>query len=131
MPTIAERAADEPGAAARARQVTREQVLMVFRQLPAGIGITTLGLAWLANDAAEQRVRAAVSWLMLGGLVELAGEYRRRDRRGRAYRAKLYRWTGREDISRVARDETERRVAADCDRELTTLAAAWLSRRWS
>ncbi len=58
--------------------IDRARVLGAFRQLPEGVGITTLGLAWLVQ-CAEYRVRAAVSWLMLGGLVEPAGEHRRRD----------------------------------------------------
>lgn len=111
--------------------MTRERVLLAFRELPQGIAITTLGLAWLVGCIEEHRVRAAVSWLCLGGLVELAGEHRRRDRRGRSYRARLYRWTGREEIRRVARDEGERRVTLERDQDMTALAASWLSRRWA
>lgn len=110
--------------------IDRERVLAAFRELPPGVGITTLGLAWLAGCADEHRVRAAVSWLMLGGLVEEAGRHPRRDRRGRAYGARLYRWTGREEIRRVPqsgrarRFEAEQELTADC----ATLALAWLSR---
>lgn len=109
--------------------VTRQQVIDAFRTLPAGTAISTLGLAWLIGCIEEYRVRAAVSWLALGGLVELAGEHRRRDRRGRAYACRLYRWTGREQVRPVPRDVSSRRVAAE--REVQSLAASWLSRRWA
>jgi len=109
------------------KTIDRQKVLDAFRELPEGVAISTLGLAWLAC-ARECRVRAAVSWLALGGLVEQAGEHWRRDRGGRAYRAKLYRWTGRKVIRRVARDESERRAVAEQD--VAALAASWLSRRW-
>jgi hypothetical protein len=115
---------------AEAQQVTREKILEAWRALPEGCGITTLGLAWLAGCTEEHRVRAAVSWLLLGGLVELAGDHWRRDRRGRLYRTRLYRWTGREDIRRVARDEEKRRSEAEVAQDLQKLAASWLSRRW-
>lgn len=108
--------------------MTRELVLRAFQELPPGVGITTLGLAWLCGCAGEHRVRAAVSWLLLGGLVEAAGDHWRRDCRGRAYRARLYRWTGRAEIRRVARDEIERR--GSLEREAAALASSWLSRRW-
>lgn len=107
--------------------IDRRQVLDAFRELPEGVAISTLGLAWLAC-ARECRVRAAVSWLALGGLVEEAGEHWRRDRRGRAYRAKLYRWTGKDGIRRVSRDGDERR--AEAEQDIAALAASWLSRRW-
>jgi hypothetical protein len=109
--------------------VTRERVLAAFQALPDGVAISTLGLAWLIGCGEEYRVRAAVSWLTLGGLVELAGEHRRRDRRGRAYACRLYRWTGRAQVRPVARDPASRRGAAE--REVQSLAAAWLSRRWA
>jgi hypothetical protein len=123
--------ADETAKGGGEVTMTRELVLRAFQDLPPGVAITTMGLAWLAGCAEEYRVRAAVSWLMLGGLVEQAGEHWRRDRRGRAYRAKLYRWTGRADIRRVARDEDERRLLAARDPDATALAMAWLSRRWA
>lgn len=109
--------------------VTRERVLEAFRKVPPETGITTLGLAWLLGNLEEHRIRAAVSWLLLGGLVELAGMHVRRDRRGRAYRAKLYRWSGREEIKRLRRNEEERRAAAESDCQ--AMAASWLSRRWA
>jgi hypothetical protein len=110
--------------------ITRSRVLAAFRELPEGAAITTLGLAWLAGCADEHRVRAAVSWLMLGGLVEDAGTHRRRDRRGRAYACHLYRWTGREDIRRVPQDPQARRFKAEQEQvaDTTSLALAWLSR---
>ena len=109
--------------------VTRERVIGAFKALPAGVAISTLGLAWVLGCGAEHRIRAAVSWLALGGLVEPAGEHPRRDRRGRVYLARLYRWSGREEIRRVPRDGASRRQEAE--RDLQSLAASWLSRRWA
>lgn len=109
--------------------VTRERVIDAFKALPPGVAISTLGLAWLLGCLDEHRIRAAVSWLALGGLVELAGAHPRRDRRGRAYQARLYRWSGREEIRRVPRDESSRRGAAE--RDVQALACSWLSRRWA
>lgn len=107
--------------------ITRGRVIAAFRALPPEEGITTLGLAWMLG-CPEYPVRAAVSWLALGGLVAVAGEHMRRDRRGKRYGTRLYRWTGREDIQRVARDETQRRCQAE--QPVQALAAQWLSRRW-
>lgn len=109
--------------------ITRAAVLDAFRALPEGTAISTLGLAWLAC-ARECRVRAAVSWLTLGGLVEEAGEHWRRDRRGRAYSCQLYRWTGREGISRVPQDPQARRFEREQAQQadISALALAWLSR---
>ncbi|MBK8638616.1 MAG: hypothetical protein IPN92_10125 [Chromatiaceae bacterium] len=109
--------------------ITRRAVLNAFQELPEGVGITTLGLAWLCGCPGEHRVRAAVSWLCLGGLVELAGDHWRRDCRGRAYRARLYRWTGRAEIRRVAQDPEARRFERDqASDDCAALALAWLSR---
>ena len=110
--------------------VTRARVLQAFQALPPGVAITTLGLAWLANCADEHRVRAAVSWLMLGGLVEEAGRHPRRDRRGKAYGARLYRWTGRDEVRRVPQDRQARRFVVEQEQVADTvaLAMAWLSR---
>lgn len=108
-------------------RTTRARVLAAFKALPPEVGITTLGLAWML-DCPEYPVRAAVSWLALGGLVELAGEHRRRDHRGKRYGAKLYRWTGREAIQRVAQNPEARRIVREQDTQ--QLAAAWLSRKW-
>ena len=82
----------------------------------------------LANalDTDEYRVRAAVSWLRLGRLVEHAGSVTRMDHVGRPYRAICYRWTGRSDIQRVPRDPDVRRAAL----EQPIPASAWLSRAW-
>ena len=109
--------------------IDRARGLGAFRQLPEGVGITTLGLAWLVQ-CAEYRVRAAVSWLMLGGLVEPAGEHRRRDQRGRIYRTRLYRWTGQERITRGPQDREARRVSREQEQvaDTSALALAWLSR---
>lgn len=108
---------------------TRERVLEAFRVLPEGTAISSLGLAWLCG-CAEAQARAAVSWLTLGGLVELAGEHPRRDRRGRLYRARLYRWRGRDTIRRVPHDRRARRfeVEQDVQVDVSALALAWLSR---
>ena len=101
-----------------------------FRALPPGVAISTLGLAWLVGCIEEHRIRAAVSWLTLGGLVELAGEHPRRDRRGRRFRVRLYRWTGREAITRVRHSLEDRRREREIDQRADTvsLAMAWLSR---
>ncbi len=107
--------------------ITRGRVIAAFRALPPDAGITTLGLAGLL-DCPEYPVRAAGRWLALGGLVTVAGEHVRRDGRGKRYGARIYRWTGREDIQRVARDETQRRCQAE--QPVQALAAQWLSRRW-
>jgi hypothetical protein len=111
-------------------QITRARVIDAFRALPVGTAISTLGLAWLIGCIEEYRVRAAVSWLALGGLVELAGEHRRRDRRGRAYTCRLYRWTGREEVRRVPHDPRARRFEVEQEQraDVGALALAWLSR---
>jgi hypothetical protein len=110
--------------------IDRQRVLDAFKALPPGVGITTLGLAWLVGCIQEYRVRAAVSWLALGGLVEEAGQHWRRDRGGRSYRAKLYRWTGRAEIRRVPQDIRARRFEAEQAQQadIAALALAWLSR---
>lgn len=80
-------------------------------------------------ECPEYPVRAAVSWLTLGGLVEVAGDHTRKDKRGKRYRARLYRWTGREDIRRVPRDPDDRRRDLEqVQVDLASLALAWLSR---
>lgn len=110
-------------------QVTRAGVLQAFKAVPAGAEISTTGLAWLCG-CDEHRIRAAVSWLALGGIIELAGKYPRRDRRGRTYRARLYRWSGREEIARVPRDAEDRRRVRELEQQgdAMSLAMAWLSR---
>ena len=110
--------------------MTREQVIRAFRALPPGTAISTLGLAWLIGCIEEHRIRAAVSWLTLGGLVELAGEHPRRDRRGRRFQVRLYRWTGREAITRVRhRPEDRRREREEAAQvDVGAMALAWLSR---
>jgi hypothetical protein len=109
--------------------VTRQRVIDAFRSLPPGTAISTLGLAWLVG-CTEHRIRAAVSWLALGGLVEPAGEHPRRDRRGRAYLARLYRWSGREEIRRVRHRPEDRRRERDeaAQVDVGALALAWLAR---
>ena len=108
---------------------TRERILEAFKALPPGVAISTIGLAWLCG-CGEAQARAAVAWLTLGGLVELAGSHPRRDRRGRAYRARLYRWSGREGIRRVPHDRRARRFESEQDAQVdvAALALAWLSR---
>ena len=111
-------------------RVTREQVILAFRALPPGTAISTLGLSWLIGCIEEHRIRAAVSWLALGGLVELAGEHPRRDRRGRRFRVRLYRWTGREAITRVRHRPEDRRREREAvtQVDIGAMALAWLSR---
>lgn len=108
---------------------TRERVLEAFRVLPEGTAISSLGLAWLCG-CAEAQARAAVSWLTLGGLVELAGEHPRRDRRGRRFQVRLYRWTGREAITRVRHRPEDRRREREAvtQVDIGAMALAWLSR---
>ena len=110
--------------------ITRQRVIDAFKALPEGVAISTLGLSWLVGSIEEHRVRAAVAWLALGGLVELAGEHRRRDRRGRSYACRLYRWSGREGIRRVPHDRRARRfeVEQEAQVDVAALALAWLSR---
>ena len=101
-----------------------------FRALPPGVAISTLGLAWLVGCIEEHRIRAAVSWLALGGLVELAGEHPRRDRRGRSYVCRLYRWSGQEEIRRVRHRAEDRRREREQEQlaDVGALAMNWLSR---
>ncbi len=109
------------------RFTTRSRVLAAFKVLPPDAGITTLGLAWCLG-CPEVAVRAAVAWLVLGGLAELAGEHTRRDRRGKKYGARLYRWTGRATVARVPQDPEARRFVREQAPDLQALAASWLSR---
>jgi hypothetical protein len=108
-------------------RITRSRVLEAFAALPPEAAITTLGIAWLLNTQ-EHRVRAAVSWLTLGGVLEVAGEWRRKNPRGEYYGAALYRWNGEREIRRVPQDRTARRFSREQD--VQTLAASWLSRKW-
>lgn len=89
--------------------VSREDVLNVFRLLPDGSEITTQGIVFLLTHmnktVTERQVRACISWLMLGGLIEETGRTLRRDVSGQLYRAKLYRWTGCVEVRRVHRAE--------------------------
>lgn len=110
-------------------RVTREAVLAAFAALPPESAITTLGVAWLL-DCPEHRVRAAVSWLALGGLLKVVGEWRRKNPRGECYGATLYAWTGSWEIRRVAQDRTARRFCREQAPDLQSLAAEWLSRKW-
>ena len=111
-------------------RVTREQVILAFKALPPGVAISTLGLSWLVGCIEEHRIRAAVSWLALGGLVELAGVHRRRDRRGRSYVCRLYRWSGQEEIRRVRHRAEDRRREREQEQlaDVGALAMNWLSR---
>lgn len=113
--------------ASHSSEITRARALEAFRRLPEGCAITTLGLAWML-DCAEYRVRGAVSWLAAGGLVEASGDYKRRDRRGKAYSTRLWAWKGSDTISRVPRNREERRVEKETSTQ--SLASYWLSRRW-
>ena len=108
-------------------RITRSRVLEAFAALPPDAAITTLGVAWLLG-CPEHRVRAAVSWLALGGLLKVVGEWRRKNPRGEYYGASLYSWTGSWEIRRVAQDRTARRLEREQD--VQALAASWLSRKW-
>lgn len=86
--------------------VTREHVIQAFQLLPLGTSISTKCLTrriqqQFNEQASERRVRAAISWLVLGGLLEEAGTYPRRDSGKRKYLVKHYRWTGEIKIEPV------------------------------
>ncbi|MBP8198201.1 MAG: hypothetical protein KAX64_06535 [Chromatiaceae bacterium] len=108
-------------------RIDRGRVLAAFEALPPHSAITTLGIAWLLR-CPEHRVRAAVSWLVLGGVLEVAGEWRRKNLRGEYYGAALYRWNGEREIKRVAQDPRARRL--DREQDVQAMAASWLSRKW-
>ncbi len=93
--------------------INRSDVLDVFRKLPQGESITTQGIAWCLG-CSEHRVRACVSWMVLGGVLkEVHEQHQRKDKEGRPYRVKRYQWTGKSEISRVPRDPTERALLRD------------------
>jgi len=89
---------------------------------------TTRELA-LAMGASEHKIRAAVSWLVLGKLIGRAGSVQRYDHKGRPYWAAQYCWTGRSTIERIPRDSGERQaVLNQLDAEVRNY---WLRRKWA
>lgn len=92
--------------------VTREAVLEAFKKLPKGTEISTFRLA-MRLECTEYQVRAAVSWLVLGGQLREAGVVRRKDVKGRAYYVKYYVFTGNDEIYRVPRDPVDRQIARE------------------
>lgn len=108
------------------KRITREMVLIAFKALPEGAQTTTFRLAQRLG-CSEYQVRAAVSWLVLGGQVAEVGATRRADTHGRKYSAKLYQFTGKDEIHRVPRDPYDRRAAQEeRDRvRLNNLLLAW------
>jgi hypothetical protein len=106
--------------------ICRELTLETIREVYGAGEFSTRELAETLG-CREYQIRAAVSWLRLGGLVEQCGHAKRRDRGDRAYRVTTYRWTGRADIRRVSRDPDQRRRDQAPD---PGLAMAWLSRAW-
>lgn len=96
-------------------RVSREQVLQelsdrgLFEQ-----PVTTLDVAgWLGVE--EYAVRGAMSWLCIGGLLEVAGTTRRIDQLGRPYSACVYHWHGETIIPKVRRNRDERMPDAKWD----------------
>lgn len=98
---------------------TREDVIEVLKSLPDGAEVTTSDVCVLLScrgPVSERQVRACMSWLVLGGLVEDVRTVQRKDIRGRKYLAKVYRWTGKSEIRRVHRDPEKRRSAREAER---------------
>lgn len=96
-------------------KVSREQVLQELSdrgwlERP----ITTLDVAgWLGVE--EYAVRGAISWLCIGGLLDVAGSTRRIDLLGRPYSACVYHWHGETIIPKVRRNRDERMPKAKWD----------------
>jgi hypothetical protein len=103
--------------------VTREQVLGV---------IDGLGLDWTTREIAETlgvreyQVRSCVAWLLLGGVIRVAGVMRRTDCSGRPYRVTRYARVHGPVIQRVPRDPDRRREV----RHPAPFVSDWLSRAW-
>jgi predicted ArsR family transcriptional regulator len=88
---------------------------------------------WTTGDLAEHlgvpehQVRGLTVWLVCGGVAEPAGTVRRRDQRGRPYKAALYRLTGAPLADRrIPRDAGSRRavLSAPVDVEADVLHLA-------
>jgi hypothetical protein len=142
----------------KSSSVTRESIIAVFSELPAGTETSTRRIAarilvknfsnkkklnkfineyniwlqlpfWLKEcdqmnglspeylkilDKTERAVRAAISWLVMGGQLKCVGySKKRRDSEGRKYPVKLYKWTGKKEIFRVPQDEEERKISIE------------------
>lgn len=91
--------------------MTREDVIELFKQRP-NESLTTLEISKHLGEN-EYPVRACVSWLVGGGILEEDGAIQRRDKENRPYLAKQYKWTGKEQIDRVPQDPHERRIAKE------------------
>jgi predicted transcriptional regulator len=107
----------------------RARVLREISQMGSQAVWTTRDLAHRL-DAHEPSVRAAVGWLLAGGIIQPAGRECRTTKCGHRYYATKYRWLGAQSITRVPRDREARRLAR------STLfnkgaAAIWLSRAWA
>lgn len=108
-------------------RITREDIIEAFKELPDDSVTTTFRIAQRL-ECDEHQVRAAVSWLVMGGLLFAAGETVRKDSQGRKYTAKLYSFSGDDEIRRVPRDPTDRKIAIES--RCSEKVSAFLSRRW-
>lgn len=110
-------------------KVSREQVLQELSS--RGLlerPITTLDVAgWLGVE--EYAVRGAISWLCIGGLLEVAGATRRIDLLGRPYSACVYHWHGEMVIPKVRRNRDERIPQAKWDVECYNILINSMTRR--
>ena len=107
-------------------RIRREDVLDLVRRR---FEVETFSTTDIADGLGceEYRVRAALGWLVAGGLVRRVGSITRRDRSGVPYPAVIYRWSGRSEIVRCPQAPEARRTILE--RPAAT-ASDWLSRRW-
>ena len=94
-------------------RITRLKVLEAFQILPDGCATTTFRIAQRLG-CSEYQVRATISWLVMGGqLIEYREKNVRKDYQGRKYTVKRYMMTGENEIYRVPRDPTDRKMASE------------------
>jgi hypothetical protein len=97
------------------RRLSREEVLAYIKAMQCD-QFTTKELAEKMAEK-EYAVRAAVSWMVMGGILAEVGMVTRRTKDSNLpYRAKAYKWTGRLEVKRVPRSQQDREVEADCAR---------------
>lgn len=109
-------------------RVTRSAVLAVIRERFPTDTFSTPDVARIL-DVSDQAARVSIGWLVAAGAVEVAG--RERCSNGSKFYRATYRWTGREEVSRMHQSKADRRadrVEVKADSRAT--AAYWLSRRW-
>ncbi|NCC41610.1 MAG: hypothetical protein EOM21_19760 [Gammaproteobacteria bacterium] len=105
----------------------RQQVLERAIALGQEVTWTTREMA-SALACHEPSVRAAVGWLIAGGLITVEGRECRRTRGGDRYYAMCYRWLGRtRQVSRVPQSRDARRNGMMMN---SVTATQWLSRAW-